>query len=169
MCTILKNDLLHRGKYLPVAQLPLCQDKPQGISLLYSNFVWILTWSFQQRVFAKLKILLLSKTEISPKKEKHPHCRGYSHTGSELRHKRKRTHMLYNSFHTHRETGASLGRDSQGGTGSTGPASAGPTQPVHVRRALPALFSCCFRSQGLMLWPDCQVWEIENHFFPREL
>lgn len=58
-----------RKKYLPVAQVVPCQDKPKGISLWYSNFVWNLTWTFQQRVLAKLKILLLSKTEVPPERK----------------------------------------------------------------------------------------------------
>lgn len=97
-------------------------------------------------MFAKLKILLLSKTEISPKKENQPHCRGYSRAGSELWYKQKRTHTVYNGCHRRSEAEASLGSDSQCGTGTTGPALAGPPQPV------PARFSHCFRSWGLLLW-----------------
>lgn len=66
MCLLLTSDLPHRGERLPVVQLLLCQDKPPRISFWYSNFVWILTWTFQEGVLAKLKLLFPSKTEISP-------------------------------------------------------------------------------------------------------
>lgn len=143
-----------RKKYLPAAQVMPCQDKPKGISLSYSNFVWNLTWTFHQRVLAKLKILLLSKTEV-PQERKTFHSATARATQAE-------SCSTWNSFQG--AQGTSLRRGCQAGAAVTPSCStAGSACAVGT--------ACTFH---LLLWATGAVtltalWSLGIHFFPRNL